>query len=120
MDETRSPATEIAQLENINLVFDLEQNPNPLYPSYYDFDTLKSGPEILAEMGEVCVQEYEEDLLSRSDWEENTATYIKLFTSFMDKKNTPWPDASNICLPLLSIATLQFHARAYDALIPPR
>lgn len=120
MDGTQSPATEIGQLENINLVFDLEQNANLVYPSYYDLETRKTGPDILTEMGEVCVQEYQEDLLSRKTWEENTAAYIKLFTSFMETKNTPWENASNICLPLLSIATLQFHARAYDALIPPR
>lgn len=111
---------EIAQLESINLVFDLEQNANKVYPSYYNYDELKTGPEVLSEMGQAVVREYKEDLASRAVWEENTASYIKLFTSFMETKNTPWENASNVCLPLLSIATLQFHARAYDALIPPR
>jgi len=117
--ESVEPAV-IQELESINLVFDLEKNEQSIFPSYYGPDTLKTGPEILTEIGELAVTEYQEDLASRSEWEANVATYIKLFTSFMEVKNTPWPNASNVCLPLLAIAVLQFHARAYDALIPPK
>jgi chaperonin GroES len=115
-----APDETIQDLESINLVFGLEQQDQTIYPSYFNFEDLKDGPETLVEIGETVVQEYQDDLTSRAQWEENVAAYVKLFTSFMEPKNTPWPNASNVCLPMLSIATLQFHARAYDALIPPK
>ena len=48
------------------------------------------------------------------------AIYVRLFTSFTEAKVVNGMELSNIILPLLAIAVLQFHARAYDALIPPK
>jgi chaperonin GroES len=31
-------------------------------------------------------------------------------------KSFPWPGASNVAFPLVTIAALQFHSRAYPAL----
>jgi chaperonin GroES len=74
----------------------------------------------LRKMGDTVCTEYEYDLISRKDWEENVGVALKLFSSFLSPKTDPWPDCSNVCLPLLAIACLQFQARAYDALIPPK
>ncbi len=93
----------VMELESINLVFDLENQTQAIYPSYYDFATLKNGQDILNEIGDLVVQEYQEDLASRSEWEENVATYIKLFTSFMPPKTIDGVNWSNVCLPLLAV-----------------
>lgn len=73
---------------------------------------------ILEEMGEHVVNIYEEDLDSRSEWEERNNKWIKLAAQVIEEKSYPWQGAANVKYPLLSTAALQFHARAYPALIP--
>ena len=48
------------------------------------------------------------------------AEWYKLFTGFRDKKNFPWDSCSNVHIPLLGTAVMQYHARAYDALFSAR
>lgn len=110
----------IKELESINLVFDLEKQEQAIYPSYGDPANLKSGTDILAEIGETVVLEYEEDLASRAEWETAVSVYLSLFMAYMSPRTEDGVRFSNICLPLLAISVLQFHARAYDALIPPK
>jgi chaperonin GroES len=74
--------------------------------------------EILEKMGETVVTIYDEDLNSRSDWEEANDKWIKLAAQVVEEKSYPWNGAANVKYPLLSTAALQFHARAYPALIP--
>lgn len=76
--------------------------------------------EKLAKLGKRVVEDYKEDLSSRSEWEKRKARNLKLFACYRDPKDTPFPNASNICVPLLSMAVLQFQARAYDALVPAK
>jgi chaperonin GroES len=127
MEEIRSQDTEGGEfqgdakvaIESLNLVPGISQEGSSKFP-VYNSTQFQNGEALLREMGEVVVYEYDMDLASRKEWEDAAAAYIKLFTSFTEKKNTPWEDASNVCLPLLSIATLQFHARSYESLIPSR
>jgi len=74
--------------------------------------------ETLENIGEHIVQIYKEDLDSRIDWEDRNEEWIKLASQVVEEKNYPWPGAANVKYPLLSTASLQFHARAYPALIP--
>ena len=68
-------------------------------------------------IGTCAVQDYEADIQSRSVWEKRTEQSMKLALQVAEAKNFPWPNASNIKFPLVTIAALQFHARAYPALI---
>lgn len=61
---------------------------------------------------------YEYDLNSRKKWEENLQEWTNLALQVREEKNWPWPKASNVKYPLLSIASMQFNARAYPSLIP--
>lgn len=72
----------------------------------------------LDKIGDYVVETYEQDLESRSDWEERNEEWIKLASQVVENKDYPWPGAANVKYPLLSTASLQFHARAYPALIP--
>jgi len=74
--------------------------------------------EDLTEIGTYVVDTYHEDLDSRSEWEHSNEKWLKLANQLMEKKNFPWRNASNVKYPLLSVAALQFHARAFSALIP--
>src|SRR5208337_5041087 len=111
----------MAQMEHTNLAETMisEEHNVPIYKSYYS-DRKITGKDCLKEMGNVCCDEYDMDKASRKDWEEASAAMFKLFTSFLDVKDDPWPGCSNICLPMLSTSVLQFQARAYEALIPPK
>lgn len=106
--------------EVANILISIENVTDQIFPSYYSEQTFLTGEKMLEEMGQVVSKEYEQDLESRSVWEENTAEQLKLFTSFMDIKTSPWDKCSNVNLPLLTVAALQFHARAYDALLPAK
>lgn len=58
------------------------------------------------------------DLNSRSDWEKRNMDWIRLATQVVEKKSTPWPNASNVKFPALTLASLNFQARAIPMLIP--
>lgn len=58
------------------------------------------------------------DQTSRYDWEQKTAEAMKLALQVMEEKSFPWSGASNVKFPLVTIAALQYSARAYPALIP--
>lgn len=67
---------------------------------------------------EIC-QQYRIDILGRKDWEEKREKYYKLWLCKRDPKNTPFPNAANICIPMLAVACNQFHSRAYQAFTSP-
>ena len=52
----------------------------------------------------------------RHDWEKRRDEWYKLWLMHREPKTEPWPNASNVCLPLIAIACNQFHARSYSAM----
>lgn len=75
------------------------------------------SPERSAEIGRDVVQGYETDKNSRKEWEERMEGAIKLALQMPEAKNFPWQNSSNVKFPLITIAALQFSARAYPALV---
>jgi chaperonin GroES len=71
----------------------------------------------LDSLGRDVVKTFEDDKRSRYDWEKRTEDAMKLALQVMEEKSFPWPNASNVKFPLITIAALQYHARAYPALI---
>lgn len=69
-------------------------------------------------IGKECKEGFDADLNSRTEWLEETKEWMKLARQVREEKTYPWPQASNIKYPLISIAALQFNARAYPTLIP--
>jgi chaperonin GroES len=73
----------------------------------------------LDKIGTDVVEYYKADLESRSEWATMNAKYLKLFAAVRGPKSKQFLDeASNVCLPIMSTACLQFQARAYDSIIP--
>lgn len=60
---------------------------------------------------------YNADKQSRDGWEKKNDTALKLAMQVVENKSYPWPNASNVKFPLLTIASLQFSARIYPALV---
>jgi chaperonin GroES len=91
----------------------------------HNLDTLMYEPNIAVKLskadldtiGQQVVRDYDNDLLSRSTWEKRTEASLKLALQVSEAKNFPWPNASNVKFPLITIAALQYHARSYPVLV---
>lgn len=71
----------------------------------------------LAAIGRFVVDGYKQDKWSRRRWEKRTEAAMDLALQVQKEKTFPWPGCSNVAFPLITIATLQFHSRAYPALV---
>ena len=67
-------------------------------------------------IGVKVLNDYIQDKQSRHEWEERMAESLKITIQLAEKKNTPWPNASNVKFPLLSIASVQFSSRIFPQL----
>lgn len=75
----------------------------------------------LDRLGQEVRRSFEMDKTSRSDWESDVEKAMERAKQEPPpKKNYPFEGASNIQYPLLLTATIQFAARAYDAMVPGR
>ena len=73
--------------------------------------------DILQRIGEKVYEEYEIDEDSRTEWLEKNEKAMKLATQAVEAKNEPFEGAANIKFPTLSMAAVQFAARAYGQII---
>lgn len=68
-------------------------------------------------LGQRVVQEFTTDLNSRRDWAKRNEEALKLALQVAERKTFPWDGASNVKFPLVTIASMQYHSRAYPALV---
>jgi len=73
--------------------------------------------ETLSELGRTALTGYEIDKGSISEWEADLKDVRKLAAQETQDKTYPWPNASNVKYPLITVAALQFNARAYPTII---
>lgn len=73
----------------------------------------------LMDLGKRVIDELIDDETSRVDWDTRMNEAIKVVRQIVEQKSFPWPGAANIRFPLITIAALQWHARAYALLMPP-
>lgn len=67
-------------------------------------------------IGSQVLEEFKSDLQSRTDWSSRRANWRKLFGMSSDKKSFPWENASNVKIPTIFIAAVQFQSRAFEAI----
>lgn len=60
---------------------------------------------------------YNADVQSRYDWVKRNALAMNLALQVKENKTSPWMNCSNVKFPLVTVAALQYQARAYPALI---
>ena len=58
-----------------------------------------------------------QDEQSRKPWMDANENYLKMALQVTEQKSFPWPGAANVKYPLLTIAGLQFQARAMPAIL---
>jgi len=95
---------------------DVKLNINKLLASPNIVDLLDERD--LNTIGYHVINEFNLDKESRIQWEKRVENAMKLALQVSEAKSFPWTNASNIKFPLVTIAALQFHSRAYPALIP--
>src|ERR1700676_812811 len=73
--------------------------------------------EDLTTIGTWVSEGYLRDKQSRIRWEKRMEAGMDLAMQIQKDKNFPWPGASNVIFPLITIAALQFSARSYSNII---
>ena len=73
--------------------------------------------ETLDRIGSSLLGAIQKDDVSRSEWMDNNQEWINLAMQVVEEKSFPWPGASNVKYPLLTLASVQFNARSLSALI---
>jgi chaperonin GroES len=73
--------------------------------------------EDLKKLGAECLAGYKRDEESRQPWLRRNEAGMDLALQVQKDKTFPWPGCSNVAFPLVTIGALQFHARAYPALL---
>lgn len=79
---------------------------------FTDEDLLKIGAHV-----KEC---FDRDVQSRTSWSERSESAMDLAMQVYKSKSFPWPNCSSVAFPLITIAALQFHSRAYPAIISGR
>ncbi len=71
----------------------------------------------LKAIGIECSAGYERDEKSREVWMKRNEAGMDLALQIQKDKTFPWPNCANVAFPLVTIAAMQFHARAYPAIV---
>lgn len=77
----------------------------------------KFSEEDLKKIGQWCAECYERDAKSRETWLQRSEGALELAMQVQKEKTFPWQGCSNIIFPLVTIAAMQFHARAYPVIV---
>lgn len=75
---------------------------------------------LLATIGMQVMEEYLIDEKSREEWFAEAKTARDLALQRQQPKTFPWPNASNVILPIMTEGADQFAARAYPAIVSDR
>lgn len=75
------------------------------------------GEDDLSKMGGYVWSGYLCDKQSRMPWERRMSAAMDLAMQVQEVKTFPWPGASNVIFPLITIAALQFSGRSYTNII---
>lgn len=72
---------------------------------------------LLGRIGQDVTRDYQIDIDSRKDWEQRYKRALDVAMQVRKAKTFPWPGAHNVKYPLLTVAAIQFQARAYPAIV---
>ena len=71
----------------------------------------------LKRIGIECKSGLVRDEFSRAQWVKRNEAGMDLALQIQRDKTFPWPGCANVAFPLVTIAAMQFHARAYPAIV---
>lgn len=73
--------------------------------------------EELSQIGTAALRGYEIDEASRTEWKERTELAMNIAKQTLEKKNHPFPNASNVKYPLIPKSAIDFAARLYPEIV---
>lgn len=73
--------------------------------------------EDLQRIGQHCLMGWKQDEETREDWLKRNEAGMDLALQVQKAKTFPWENCANVAFPLVTIAAMQFHARAYPAIV---
>ncbi len=76
--------------------------------------------DVRQKIADTAKREFTIDDESRSDWKTKYRQWLDFALQIMQPKSYPWPNASNVIYPMITVAALQFNARAYPAIVQGR
>jgi len=103
LDAVLARLLELEQAENIAAELDKEDS--------------EDGRPGLTSIGYEVEKKYQIDKRSRTDWERSAEKAMDIALQVRQPKNYPFQGAANIKYPLVTVAALQFGARAYPAIV---
>lgn len=68
-------------------------------------------------IGSKVKEELEEDIASRTEWKKQADEIMKLAKLTIEPKNSPNPNSSNVKIPIITTAVLQYAARLFPEII---
>jgi chaperonin GroES len=71
----------------------------------------------LRRLGAWCQAGFLRDNATRLNWRKRMQAALDLAQQTVKEKTFPWAGAANVAFPLVTIAAMQFHARAYPAIV---
>lgn len=71
----------------------------------------------LGKIGSDVIRDFDIDEASRTDWLDRYKRSLDIAMQVRQPKTFPWAGAANIKYPLLTVASIQFQARAYPAIV---
>ncbi len=71
----------------------------------------------LMRIGKQCLEDYETDEASLTEWRDTNEQAMKLAKQVRETKTFPWRTASNVKVPLIGQAAMNFNARAYPEVV---
>jgi len=74
-------------------------------------------PSKLTQIGRDVVKWTKLDDASRADWKKRSKEAMDMALQVVQEKTFPWAGAANVKYPLITVAALQFNARAYPAIV---
>lgn len=109
-------------IEGDEPVSEHQEHPHARLIRWIDTDNIAKelSDDELNKIGQQVLREFELDDSSRSEWLEQNKDAFKLAMQVAEKKTHPWPNASNVIFPLMTVASVQFAARAYPAIVAGR
>lgn len=79
--------------------------------------TSRFDDEDLQKIGSFVLEGFKIDKGSRTSWEKRMEAALNLALQLQEVKTFPWPGASNVKFPLVTVAAIQWHSRAYPLMV---
>lgn len=71
-------------------------------------------------LAEMCLDDYDEDVDSRSTHMRSLKRWYELYAAVQKVKNWPFQNCANVNIPIETYAVLQVHGRLFDMLVPAK